>query len=147
MSLGPAELADRMACEDVVFRYVDAINRRRPEALREVFAPDGEWHVPGLEPAIGIEAIEARLAEMILPAVVQVPTGIHVEVDGDRARGSCYVREEGRTAEGKDVTIIGRYDDDYVRTPDGWRFARRVFTLLYRGWRDPVGRWYPPDGA
>ena len=33
--------------------------------------------------------------------------------------------EKGGYAENQVVTMIIRYQDDYVRTPEGWRMARR----------------------
>jgi hypothetical protein len=53
-------------------------------------------------------------------------------VDGDTARAVsdfAFMRREG----GPDpvVKFIGRYIDQFVRTPDGWRFRRRE--ILFRG--------------
>ena len=59
-----------------------------------------------------------------------------VEVDGDRGRGSWYLIEFNQRAQGDGTLHLGHYDDEYVRTPDGWRFASRAMHMLYRGAMD-----------
>ena len=42
---------------------------------------------------------------------------------------------------------LGHYDDEYVRTPEGWQFASRTMHMLYRGAMDPgVVTPLPPRG-
>ena len=57
-------------------------------------------------------------------------SNLSVEIDGDRARSTCYFQapmgrrhEDGSQAM---VTNAGRYEDELVRTPVGWRIAKRV---------------------
>ena len=58
-----------------------------------------------------------------------------VALDGDRATvRTMMVNPMGaRTREGPPhfFYIGGRYDDDFVRTADGWKIAKRVETLLW----------------
>jgi hypothetical protein len=61
------------------------------------------------------------------------------EIDGDRATGRVYVDGfQVRTDRGATETVhhIGWYDDVFVRTAGGWRFAERHCTLV---WSE--GRW------
>jgi hypothetical protein len=50
-----------------------------------------------------------------------------LEVNGDRAKAVTMIKElcrpKGDT--GKMLIVMGDYTDDFVRTPNGWRFARR----------------------
>jgi len=62
--------------------------------------------------------------------VVQTPHSGLIEIDGDRARGHWYVSEHGRTTAGERTDVLGRYEDEYVRSPDGWRFSSRTFEFL-----------------
>jgi hypothetical protein len=64
-----------------------------------------------------------------------VTTGL-VEVDGDRGRGWWYLIEFNQRAQGDGTLHLGHYDDEYVRTPDGWRFASRTMHMIYRGAMD-----------
>ena len=65
-----------------------------------------------------------------------VTTGLIDDIGGDRARGSWYIIEFNNRAQGDGTLHLGHYDDEYVRTPDGWRFASRAMHMLYRGAMD-----------
>ena len=53
-----------------------------------------------------------------------------ITVDGDKASARTYV-DMVMVGEGTSgVNAIGYYDDEIVRTDDGWRIARRRFTSL-----------------
>lgn len=55
--------------------------------------------------------------------------------DSNHARATAYVVVIVRQEEGPSpVTVMGWYDDDFVRTADGWRIARHVI----RDWAGPV---------
>jgi hypothetical protein len=51
-----------------------------------------------------------------------------IEVDGDRATGDWTVMGQMKRREtGAIDTVLGRYSDELVRTPDGWRIAKVRF--------------------
>ena len=53
-----------------------------------------------------------------------------VHVNGDRAAARTYV-DMIMVVDGKSgVNAIGYYDDEIVRTDEGWRIARRRFTTV-----------------
>lgn len=55
--------------------------------------------------------------------------------DRDHARATAYVVVIVRQDEGlSPVTVMGWYDDEFVRGADGWRIARHVI----RDWTGPV---------
>ena len=54
----------------------------------------------------------------------------------DRGRGSWYLIELNNRAHGDGTLHLGHYDDEYVRTPAGWRFASRAMHVIYRGTLD-----------
>jgi hypothetical protein len=61
-----------------------------------------------------------------------------IELDDDSATGTVYL-DLRATMDGKAMIGSGPYDDRYVRTPEGWRFASRKLTLrhfvpLSEGW-------------
>ena len=61
-----------------------------------------------------------------------------IELDGDSATGTVYL-DLRATMDGKAMIGSGHYDDRYVRTAEGWRFASRKLTLrhfvpLNEGW-------------
>ena len=38
----------------------------------------------------------------------------------------------GQQGKSHSIYLIGRYDDEYAKTPQGWRFKTRVFTAAAR---------------
>ena len=58
--------------------------------------------------------------------------GTHqVALDGDRATARCYLHAQHVNQSGGQYIVAGRYDDDVVRTPAGWRIQRRTLTVLW----------------
>lgn len=57
-----------------------------------------------------------------------------IEVDGDTATGKWrFMMMYTVTGDEKFVRIIGRYEDEYIRTPNGWRFKTLVPIVEERG--------------
>jgi hypothetical protein len=57
-----------------------------------------------------------------------------VEIDGDTATSRCYLHAQHirRDAEGGPHYIVaGRYEDDFVRTADGWRIKHRDLIVMW----------------
>ena len=69
------------------------------------------------------------------PVTQHLMANIEVVLDGDRATARTMVTnpQGAATREGPPhfFYVGGRYDDEFVRTPDGWRIACRVETLLW----------------
>jgi hypothetical protein len=110
--------SDRIEIQELVHRYCDALCRRDCDAWVATWAEDGLWNSGRGE----------------------------VEVDGDTAHGRWYITEYGLTAKGRRTFYIAHYDDDYRRTAEGWRFARRIATWPYHGEPDLTGTFGPPPG-
>ena len=56
---------------------------------------------------------------------------IEVHADGDHAAARSYVDGILMAAdEESGFNPMGFYDDELVRTPDGWRIAHRTFTMV-----------------
>ena len=98
---------------------------------------------------MGREAAAERIQGLrsTFPNLIQLLHSGHVVIDGDRATAEWYLSETAGTADGASFAFTGTYQDELVRTPDGWRFARRVFTFLYRGKAELNGKWYRHPGA
>lgn len=86
----------------------------------------------------GLEAVTAFYAESV-PAILsysqhQVCNDV-IEVDGNRASGRWYVnclanfRTESPFGQEGSGLIAGRYEEEYERTPDGWKW-RKITALL-----------------
>jgi SnoaL-like domain len=54
-----------------------------------------------------------------------------IRLEGDTAIGRAYISEFGRFRDGSSHLNYSVYHDRYQRTPDGWRFAERVYEIKY----------------
>jgi 3-phenylpropionate/cinnamic acid dioxygenase small subunit len=133
------ELVDRLAIQELVVRYAWAIDTKDWAALDTVFLPDA-WLDYSSNPggAVGhYPEIRAWLEKSLAPFPVtqHLVTNIDPTVDGDRAtcRTMVYNPMGAATREGPlhFFFLGGRYDDELVRSADGWRIAKRVETLLW----------------
>lgn len=107
-------------------------------AMVATFAADGVWEVPGIGAlCTGHEEILAA-AQGITGAIeymVQMNSPAIIEVDGDTATAKSIIREAGKYAgRNTNLEVLGLYEDQLKRTADGWRFAKRSFTV--RGMHD-----------
>lgn len=129
---------DRWGILDTVTRYFTAIDRRDFALLREVFTPDVDAVYEGVQVAGGIDALLAFVtgtSEIRLPVdVVDLQLSMHlignhvVVVEGDVARAESYALAHlvDRPPSGTRMRTRGlRYQDELVRTPQGWRIRRR----------------------
>ncbi len=129
------EIADRLEIQDLVLRYATAIDTHEWALLDEVFTADavcdytesggiaGAW--PEVRP--WLERVVPTLREKL--HLVGAP---FLRFDGERGRAT------GRTAlynpnavplpdgSRRSIVVAGCYEDEFVRTPLGWRIARRV---------------------
>ena len=131
---GPAE--DRLAIRELYDSYSDAVCRVDADAWAATWAEDSVWALPDY-PEIGEvrgrDAIVAmwKGAMAHYPGIIFVSTPGAIEVDGSRATARCYTSEvydQGGTTK----RDRGRYEDELIKTADGWKFTQRVFRNIHR---------------
>jgi ketosteroid isomerase-like protein len=124
-------IADREAVRDLAARFHDGVNRRDVELLRSLWTTDAVWDLPGIARAEGIDQIAGILVGLVeaWELFVQIPGSAVVDVDSgaDLARARVPLHEVGRTIDGTDYRAYGWNEDEWKRTPDGWRLARRTW--------------------
>lgn len=135
-----ALLLDRAEIEQVLVRYSTLIDTKQFDRLAaEVFTADAlvdYTRAPGgIAGSVG--EVTAWLAQVLEPfKVLQHMLGnFDINVDGDRARSICYFHNPmGLAGAGDSVSMFwcgGRYIDELVRTPRGWRIKHRVDDVQY----------------
>ncbi|MDB5453972.1 MAG: nuclear transport factor 2 family protein [Caulobacteraceae bacterium] len=139
--LGRAE--DRAEVQALRHRYHALLNSDRAAEIANLFAVDGELQYGGGPVVSGRDAIRAYLADLPVDWVRQFVHSNEVTVDGDRASGMADM-EGRRIVRGQSQFMAGRFDDSYVRTPDGWRFASVRLSLWFATPFD--GAWVVLDG-
>ena len=128
-------LVDERDLIDLTIAYCWALDRRRYDDLAQVFTPDATGDY-GLVQVRGIDEFKALVARSLDPLdLSQHIVGSHqVSVDGDTASVRCHLHAQHtkRGTEGGDNYVIGGfYEDDAVRTVDGWRIAHRKLTMTW----------------
>ena len=135
--LSAEEMSDRLELQDLLIRYSEAIDRREFDELDAIFVPDAyidyrdTGGIDGQYPQIKEWLAETlptyfeRNAHMLgLPA-------IKLAGDTATARTFCFNPMVLKGAKPKVMQVGVWYDDEFVRTADGWRISRRVEDKLY----------------
>ena len=123
---------DREEIEQLLYRYAWMVDRRDWELMDEVFAEGGsvDYTSTGGQQGPYRETLRwlARALEP-WPANLHFITNLRVEIHGDRANSRCYFLAPMARflPDGSQevVTTAGLYLDELVRTPAGWRIAKR----------------------
>lgn len=127
-------IADRLEIEALRGEFTDAGMMRDCDRFASLFTRDGVWRMPHVDvELVGREKIRAWVEEMWgnWELFVQNVHPGTMRLEGDTAVGRAYVAELGRLRDGRSHLNYGHYDDHYERTPDGWRFAERVYEVTY----------------
>jgi len=128
------DLEDRLAISDLFVRYTNALDRGDVETIADCFTLDGSLDSPAVGRHSGHAAIRA-FAERFArfhergSQLRHVISNLMVEIDGDRARATCYLLNV-LTRNGKSEMLApGRYECDLVKSAGKWRFQNRVVIL------------------
>jgi len=141
-------LADRLAVEEVLYRFADGIDRKDWARYRSVFADEIDLDYSSYRAGnVGTWKADdwvARAASLFpgLDASQHTITNPLVTVDGDSARIQAYVRADHVLvgAPGGDIyTLGGYYDDGLVRGADGvWRIRRKSLVMRWQEGNRPL---------
>ncbi len=138
-------VADRLEIHELMSRYSTAVDAKRWDLLEDVFVPGAIVDFRGNGgPALPYPDVVQFLQDSMggFAGCQHYVTNELVELDGDRATSRIYVFTYlASIVDGDEVLFAdgGWYDDELVRTPGGWRIARRTSGLV---WID--GPW--PEG-
>lgn len=142
--LSLAEISDRLEIQQLLVDYATAIDQRRFDDLDGVFTADAyiDYRAMG-----GIDGpypqVKAWLAEVLplFPAYYHLVGNFDIRLAGDTASGRtmCFnpmklggggvPGGQERSDSGSQILFCALwYDDEFVRTPAGWRMSRRVET-------------------
>lgn len=139
MTLSPQELSDRAEIRDVIVRYGWALDTKDWALLDTCFTEDAFVDYssnPGGR-AGAYPEVRAWLAKVLsaFPVTQHLMSNVEIVLEGDRARVRTMVTnpQGAATREGPlHFFYVGaRYDDEFTRTPAGWKIARRVETTLW----------------
>lgn len=118
-------------CARLINLYALLNDEMRWEEVAELYAPDGVMTRPTAPdaPIIGREAILAAFKARPPRTTRHVCTNIVVDVESPSSARGRSAMLLFTNAEGP--PLIGGFNDRFVMTPDGWRFAERRGYLTY----------------
>jgi hypothetical protein len=134
--LNLAEISDRFEIQQLLIDYSTAIDTRQFDDLDHVFTADAyiDYRAMG-----GIDGrfpeVKAWLAQVLpnFPAYAHMLGNFDVRIDGDTAssRTICF-NPMVLGGEQNQILYCGLwYDDEFIRTAEGWRMSRRVETKCF----------------
>jgi SnoaL-like domain len=134
--LSLAEISDRFEIQQLLIDYSTAIDTRQFDDLDHVFTADAyiDYRAMG-----GIDGcfpeVKAWLAQVLpnFPAYAHMLGNFDVRIDGDTAssRTICF-NPMVLGGEQNQILYCGLwYDDEFIRTAEGWRMSRRVETKCF----------------
>jgi hypothetical protein len=125
------EISDRLEIQDLLVAYSTAIDTRRFDDLDRVFTPDAyiDYREMG-----GIDGrfpeVKAWLANVLpnFPAYAHMLGNFDVRIDGDTASSRTVLfNPMVLGGDRNQILFCGLwYEDEFIRTPEGWRMSRRV---------------------
>jgi len=133
------EISDRLEIQQLLVAYSTAIDTRRFDDLDQVFTPDAyiDYRAMG-----GIDGqfpdVKKWLSEILpnFPAYSHLIGNFDVRVTrdatGDTAKSRILCFNPMVLGDDGQVLFCGLwYDDEFVRTAEGWRMTRRVETKCF----------------
>ena len=128
-------LQDRLDITDTLYRYGSTIDSFDFAGTRAVLADDLWAQYGNADPVVGGQAVADWIAGFCETCVWQhhLLSVYHVDIDGDRAKALVYhTSHQGFEPDPEvDHYLVGRYHNELVRTPEGWKISRLVFEILW----------------
>jgi hypothetical protein len=125
---------DRVAIQELVHRYSDAVTRSDWDAIANVLAPDAVWesaalqlHFEGTEPFL--DFLRSTITDESV--LVQTAHGSVIDFTGSDAAGVRTTINEMVRTPALNAELHGVFFDEVERFDDGWKFTHKVFVPLY----------------
>lgn len=128
---------DFVAIQQLQALYVHIIDKKYWDRMGEIYAEDGVFD--GSASDFGVHTGPANIAKQLAERARSVHHTSNVFVESSPEDESRAVGYAKFLMVGQDGAVrSGEYDDEYVRTPAGWRFQRRTSRVLApSGWVHP----------
>jgi hypothetical protein len=166
MEVEVREWLDRLAIQDLISRYSDAVTRADWQQCEALFCPDAIWESPllGLHYEDRASFIEMLTTTTSYELLIQTPHATVITLTGThQARATTTIHEfirgvtvgdSSETAFEPNVEQYGIYYDSVARSDGEWKFTHRLFVPIYAGTgrvtgdvRTPRSALLRPDGA
>src|SRR4029077_11689022 len=134
--LSLAEISDRFEIQQLLIDYSTAIDTRQFDDLDHVFTADANMYS---RPLRGIDGrfpeAKAWFAQVLpnFPAYAHMLGNFDVRIDADTAssRTICFNPMVLGGDQNQILYCALWYEDEFIRTPEGWRMSNRVETKCF----------------
>jgi ketosteroid isomerase-like protein len=135
---------DELALQNLMARYVDAVNRSDGTSWAATWAEDTSWNLLGTE-VQGRDNILALWQQMMggFEFALMMPSSSLFEIDGESASGHWYLQEFTRDKNGDSGMVLSRYLDTYSRIDGQWLYQSRHYAFIYQGPAELSGNYTP----
>ena len=127
-------MIDKLEIQETISLYHEGGSLADWDQVMATFLPDGIWEVPAMEIRCeGQAKIRETMTALLEPIeyLVQINAPAIVAVDGDTATARSLIRECAKFRGRPELMdVVGQFNDELRRTPDGWRFAHRTFSIF-----------------
>jgi 3-phenylpropionate/cinnamic acid dioxygenase small subunit len=127
--------ASRQDIADVQLRYASGIDRRDWVLFRSCFDDgcDADYgDIGSWRSADEITEFMRQMHEPVGPTLHRITNQVVERRGDDEASARCYVDALVMSPDGETAyRVAGCYDDELVRRVDGWKIARRRFTMVH----------------
>ncbi|GAA1844454.1 nuclear transport factor 2 family protein [Pseudonocardia ailaonensis] len=133
--------SDKHQIEQVYIRYCELVDAKDFDKLDQVFAADKYGYYWGASRTHSEHTRDSLIAGMhaslgpdsLCGATAHNVSNFRVRIDGDRAftKVNFFAVHRGRGQfDGELCSQWGTYEDELVRTPQGWRVCKRNYTNI-----------------
>jgi ketosteroid isomerase-like protein len=124
-------MLDEIAIQQTLNTYSEGASRADWNQVLSTFTPECLWEIPSFKARFqGHAVIQKAMAGFVqqMAYFVQTNSPAIITVEGDKATARSIIRECGKFSDRNEaLEILGRYEDELVRTAEGWKFTRRAF--------------------
>ena len=131
------EITDRFEITDLLHRYAGAIDQGAWDVLDTIFTLDASIDYSAMGgAALPFNEMKGWLAQMIshVPGRMHLIANIEITVAPDRqlATSTAYLLNAMVFSPDNTTLIGGKYNDQLVRTADGWRISDRRLDMIWK---------------
>jgi len=124
------EISDRLEIQQLLVDYASAIDERRFDDLDRIFTPDAYIDYRAMGGVDGpYPQVKVWLTEVLpnFPAYSHLIGNFDIRLAGDTATGRTMCLNPMQLSDDGTLLFCALwYDDEFIRTADGWRLTRRV---------------------
>ena len=133
---------------ELIARFADAVTRKDLASFGILWAEDGEWIIgePMSLSVVGVDRIEATFSRIVCKweFFAQFASSILIEISGNHAKARSTCEEFGiNSRSGETYHNVAVYFDEFILTPEGWRFRKREYRYLWLDDRPLSGKTFP----